>query len=284
MSLDAAFAGVAGALAVMAAWEAIAAVEGSRILAGTERLLAPLARAGREGRAPSTTERRRLALVTAAALLAGGWLLAGPLAGLVVAAGGPWLALAALRGRRRRYEAGLARGAPALARALADALAGGHSVHGAVLAAAAGGGVPGAAGVELRRAAGALAMGDPVEEVLERIRARARARPIDTIVAAIGLERRAGGDLAALLRDIADSLDESVRLEHDARSATAQARFTGLLVCGLPAGAAALAELGHPGYIAGLLGSPLSAWLAGCAALLQLGALILIRRLGRVGA
>ena len=38
-----------------------------------------------------------------------------------------------------------------------------------------------------------------------------------------------------------------MRLEGDARAATAQARFTGLLVSVLPLAAAGLAELGSPG-------------------------------------
>jgi hypothetical protein len=57
---------------------------------------------------------------------------------------------------------------------------------------------------------------------------------------------QAGGDLARLLRELARALEEAMRLEGDARTATAQARFTGLLVSVLPLAAAALAELGSP--------------------------------------
>jgi tight adherence protein B len=273
---------LAAALAVFATWDALAAVERSAASALAARLAAPLQRAGREGREPTAPERRRLALLAAGALLAGGWILGGLVPGVGLAVAGPWVAAAALRARRRRYRADVRRGAPLVARALADALAGGHSVRGAMTAAAQGGGVPGAAGAELRRAAGRLELGEPTAAVLDRLRRRARVPPFDTIVAAILVQGRAGGDLARLLRELAAALEDAMRLEADARAATAQARFTGLLISVLPLGAAALAELGSPGYLGSLLSAPLTAWLLGCAVLFQLGALVLISRIARV--
>ena len=74
-------AGLAGALGVAGAWEAIAAVEQAAVVNGLARVLSPLRAAGRAGREPSPPERRRLALVGAACLLAGGWLIAGPVGG-----------------------------------------------------------------------------------------------------------------------------------------------------------------------------------------------------------
>ena len=65
-------------------------------------------------------------------------------------------------------------------------------------------------------------------------------------------------------------------------AATAQARFTGLVVVLLPLGGAVLAELASPGFVGGLLGSFLTAWLVGLAVAMQVAAAFLIRRLGRV--
>lgn len=288
MSPAAALAGVAGACAVLATWDALATLERARLLQAATRALAPLVRAGREGREPTAPERRRLALLTAATLLGGGWLLAGPLVGALLATSAPWLTIVVVRARRRRYLAELGRGAPWVARALADALAGGHSIRGAITEAGRGGGVPGPAGRELHAAAGALALGERTPDVLERLRARAAGGPgaagraFELIVAAVLLQHRAGGDLSRLLREAAAAIEEALRLERDARTLTAQARFTGLLVAFLPIGAAALAELGSPGYLATLARSPLTAWLAGCAALFQLAALVLIQRIARV--
>jgi tight adherence protein B len=238
-------------------------------------------RVGREGRDPAVFERRRLLVAAAVAGFAVGALVAGPLAGLALGAAGPWVGLRALRARRDRHRRAVDAGAAAVAVALADALGGGHSLRGAV-GEAARGGVPGAAGRELRRLAGELALGSPTDEALEAFRARVGSQRIDTLVAACLLQRRAGGDLARLLRECARAFEDQARLLDEARAATAQARFTGVVVVLLPLGGAVLAELASPGYLRGLAGSFLTLWLGGLALVLQVVAAVLIRRLARV--
>ena len=239
-----------------------------------------LVRAGREGRAPGAAERRRLLAGGAALAFAGGTALGGPAVGLALAAGGPWAVARALRMRRDRYRRAVDAGAAAVAIALADAMGGGHSLRGALSEAASS--LSGAAGHELRRVAAELAAGARTEEALEALRARAGSERIDVLVAACLLQRRAGGDLGRLLRDCARVFEDRSRLEDEVKAATAQARFTGGLVVALPLGGAALAELASPGWLAGLMGSFLSAWLVGIALVLQIAGGILIHRLGRV--
>jgi len=93
---------------------------------------------------------------------------------------------------------------------------------------------------------------------------------------------RARGRKGQSLRGTAGALEEATRLEREARSATAQARFTALVVAALPLGAALLAELASPGYVERLVSSPLTATLAGGAIVLQLAALVLVHRLAKV--
>jgi tight adherence protein B len=114
------------------------------------------------------------------------------------------------------------------------------------------------------------------------MRSRSPSSPVGTLVAACLVQMRAGGDLAQLLRDCARTLEEQRRLEGEVSAATAQARFTGLLVVLLPVGGALLAELASPGFLAGLWGSFLTAWLVGMAVVLQVVAAVLIRRIARV--
>lgn len=273
-------AGAAAAIAVAALWEAAAAAESLAPARWLERALAPLAAVVRGGREPSTPERRRLALVGTATLVAAGWLVAGPFAALACGAGGPFAVAALLRARRRRYRAELERAAPAVARALADALGAGHSVGAALSEAVRG--ATGAAAVELTAIAGALALGTPTDAALERLRARAGCRAFDTLCAAILLQREAGGDLATLLRELASAQEQAARLVDDARAVTAQARFTGLVVGVLPAAAAALAEMARPGTLAEIAAVPIAAWMALFALMLQLAALVAIRHLSRV--
>jgi tight adherence protein B len=278
-----ALAALAGVCAVLAAWEAIGAAEEERLVQSAARWLAPALQALRAGREPTSPERRRLVLVGALSLLGAGWLLAGPWTGLALAASAPWVARAALRARRGRRRLAIAAAAPAIARALADALAGGHSVRGALAAVATGGGVPGPAGEELRAAAAELALGERTDDVLRALARRAGPGPLDTLVAAVLLQRDAGGDLAGLLRSLAGALEERARTVADARSATAQARFSALLVTGLPLAGIVLGELAAPGFVVALVAAPLPALLAAAAMGLQVVALVWVRALARVG-
>jgi tight adherence protein B len=269
----------AGVVGVAAAWELIVACSSAGPSRSIARLIAPLRRAGAAGTEPTVAERRRLALLAAVAALAAGWLIAGRAAALVLAALGPPAVAAVVRARRRRWRSRLADQAAVVARAIGDALAGGHSVRGAIAAAALDGGIAAPAAAELRDAATALELGEATEIVLERLRRRAAAPAYDTLIAAILIQRDAGGDLARLLRDLAASLEAAGRAARDARAVTAQARFTGTLVAGLPAGAAALAELAQPGTLTGLLSAPLTATMVVTALILQLAGLATIRRL-----
>jgi tight adherence protein B len=262
-------AAAAAACGVAAAWEVVALVEG----AAPRRLVAPLLAAGREG--PSAAERRRLAVVAAAALLAGGWIVLGALPGVLLGAVAPAAVGKAIAWRRARWRRDLAAGAGVAARALADALAGGHSVRGAI--GEAGDGLSGAVGEGLRAAARALALGERTDAVLERLRADARCGAWDAIVAAIALQRASGGDLARLLRDLALAIDERARSEADARAATAQARMTAWIVAGLPAGAAAIAQLADPGALDTLTATGPSTALAIAALVCEISGVLVVR-------
>lgn len=281
MSPVAALMGLAGATAVIAIWELAGTADDLIGRRRARELLRPLQAAGAVGRTPTPDERRRLAITGAVVLLAGGWLLAGPLPGLLAATAGPHLVRRLIAARRRRWRRELAGAAPLVSRALADALAGGHSIRGAV-AQAASGVVEGAAGAELATTAHALELGERTEVALEHLRRRARSREWDALVAAVLMQREAGGDLAALLRGLAGAQEEAGRAEADARAATAQARFTTRLVAALPVGAALLAELASPGLVASVAGSALGLMLLALSALLTAMALVLVGRIARV--
>jgi tight adherence protein B len=253
---------------------------GPRGLRVVSELAATVIRAGREGRDPGAAERRRLLFGGSVVAFAGGFVAFGPVVGLGLAAAGPPAVGRVLAARRRRYRAAVDAGVPEMAVAIADALSGGCSLRSAVAESA--GGLGGAAGHELRRTAAELAAGAPTDDALEATRRRARSPGMDTLVAACLLQRRAGGDLARLLRDSARALEDQARLEDEVRAATAQARFTALIVVLLPLGGALLAELASPGWFAGLWSSYLTAWLVGIALILQAVAAVLMNRMARV--
>lgn len=270
--------GLAGGLLALAAREAVLA---SPAVAAWLRLaLEPLRRAGREGYAPSTRERRRLAALGALAAIVAGWLLGGLEVALPLSVAGPALAAWAISSRRRRYRAAVERSLPEVATAVADSLAAGRSLRASLPAAAAY--LDGPPAAELARLGAELDLGAGTAEAVAAWRARMRSERVDAFAAALLSQRLAGGDLAGLLRRFAAGAAERDRVAEDARSATAQARFTGLLVVAMPTGGALFAELVQPGFLAKLLGSPAAAILLAMAAGLQTIGFVAIRRLSRV--
>jgi tight adherence protein B len=240
----------------------------------------PLRRAGREGYAPSGLERRRLAALGAAALLLSGLLIAGPGPAALAALAGPGAAAWAIARRRARYRRAVERGLPQIATAVADALAGGRSVRAALASAA--GSVEGPPAAELARLRADIELGSSTAESLGALQARLRSMRVDSFCAAVLSQQLGGGDLSGLLRRFAASAAQRDRVAADARSATAQARFTGLLVIAMPTGAALFAELIEPGFVRALVSNGASAALLAVAAAFQLGGFAAIRRLSRV--
>jgi tight adherence protein B len=278
VTLPVLIAALAGGLAALAAREALLA---SPAAAGWVRFaLEPLRRAGEEGYAPSTLERRRLTLLGTGAAIAGGWFLGGPALAVPLALAGPAAVAWAIAGRRRRYRRAVERSLPEMATAIADSLAAGRSLRASLAESVASLDGPGAS--ELSRLAGELELGAGTAEAVANWRRRMRSERVDAFAAALLSQRLAGGDLAGLLRRFAVGAAERERVAEDARSATAQARFTGLLVVAMPTGGALFAELLAPGFLGTLLASPPAAVLLGLAAALQAAGFVAIRHFSQV--
>jgi tight adherence protein B len=278
-------AAASAALGVRAAWDALGALEEAGAARRLARAVRPLSLAGRAGRQPTVPERRRLAVLGAVVLATSGWLLAGPVVALLLATMGPALAARVVAARRRRWRRALADSVPAVARGLADALAGGHTVRGALETLGtrgADGALAGPAQAELRAAARRLALGEATERVLEGLQERAQDPAWDTLVAAVLLQRDSGGDLAALLRSVAAARERARREEGEARGLTAQARATARIVAGLPFAGLALGELAAPGTLAALLADPRSRVLLVLSAMAGALAVAVVGRLARM--
>lgn len=204
-----------------------------------------------------------LALLGAGGALLGA-LLAPPACGLL------------LRARRARYAARIDAGAAELALALASSLAAGRSVRAALLAADAA--IPAPLSAELARVAVDLALGSTTDDALVALRSRTASDRIDSLAGAIALHRRSGADLARLMRELAAAFRARDAACADARSATAQARFTALLVGAIPPVAGVLTELAVPGSVSGALSfAPTALLMFAASALMLIGALLCLR-------
>lgn len=269
---------VAGALGALAAREAV--IGTPAIASWMRAALEPLSRARREGYAPSPLERRRLGLLGAAAALLLGLLTAGPGFGLPLAVAGAGAAAWAVSRGRSRYRHSIERALPEIAAAVADSLSAGRSLRASLTAASAS--LDGPAAVELARIGAELELGTPTVEALAGLRVRLHSPRVDGFAGAVLSQQLAGGDLAGLLRRFAEGAAEQDRAAQDARSATAQARFTGLLVVAMPSGAALFAELVQPGFLGQMLASPAAATMLALAGALQLAGFVAITRLAQV--
>jgi tight adherence protein B len=268
----------AGGLGAVAAREAVAATPAAA--AWLDGALEPLRRAGREGYAPSVIERRRLAVVAAIAVAGFGLLLGGVEIALPLALAGPALAGWTVARRRARYRRAVERALPEIANAVADSLSAGRSLRGSLAAASSS--LDGPPAVETARLRAELDLGAPTADALAGLRSRLGSTRVDGFAAALLSQQVAGGDLAGLLRRFAEGAAERDRAAEDARAATAQARFTGLLVVAMPGGAALFAELLEPGFIGRVLASPPATILLVLAGFLQLAGFAAMRRLARV--
>jgi tight adherence protein B len=264
-------------LAALAAREAV--LGAPRMARWVSVAVRPLSRAGREGYSPTPEEQRRLGAVVAASILAAALLLAGPGPFAVLAAAGPAGAAWAVARRRERYRRAVERSIPEISSAIADAVSGGRSVRSALLAASTS--LQGPAGAELARVRADLELGASAADALAALRSRLRSARVDVLATALLSQQGAGGDVAALMRRLGAAMAERDRVADDARAATTQARFTGLLVVALPAGATLFAELLEPGFIGQVLSDPGATMLLVAAGGLQLAGFALIRRLGR---
>lgn len=202
----------------------------------------------------SDAERRRLTLVVAATLAAAGALLAGLPLALAAAASGPLSVRWYVRRRARRYRDRVATGMPMAARAIADALTGGHTLTAAFGQAAAA--TPGPAGEELACVARLTALGEPVEAAVGTMRGRVTDPGWEALATAIVLQRDVGGDLAALLRVLAAAAEDGARAEALARAALAQARATAQLIASVPLLALLAVAVLDPAIITTMLGTP----------------------------
>ena len=271
-------AAAAGGLAAVAAREAVlAAPRAGAWLAAATR---PLARAGREGYAPSAAEQRRLGALGSGVILALVVFAFGfsPLA--AAAAAGPVAAASLVARRRERYRRAVERSIPDIAVAVADSISSGASVRMALTSAATS--LEGAPARELARVGAELELGAPTGAALDAMRGRMRSPRVDALVGALLSQQLAGGDLAGLMRRLGKASAESDRVADDARAATAQARFTGLLVVAMPAGAGLFAELLEPGFVSKVVSDPVGVVLLAVAGALQVAGFAAIRRLGRL--
>jgi tight adherence protein B len=164
--------------------------------------------------------------------------LAGPVAAVTGAVGGP-LVLTSILSRRSTVEQ--ARAEEHLQEAILALAAGtraGLSIRRAVEEAARDAGPP--LDAELTSVIDRLEVGDSLEASLTRLASRLELRDMELVVTVLSLHRRTGGDLPTMLEQVAEVVGDRVRSRREVRAITAQGRASGVILAVLPVAFVAL--------------------------------------------
>ena len=79
-----------------------------------------------------------------------------------------------------------------------------------------------------------IVMGVPLEEVLEDANKRIGSSDFELAVTAVLIQREVGGNLAQILDNISDTINERIRMRREIESVTAQGRMSAIVLLGLP--------------------------------------------------
>ena len=132
---------------------------------------------------------------------------------------------------------------------------------------------------EFRRAAAELNFGLPFREAMLNLRARVPVVDLQFLIAAILVQKETGGNLAQILDKTAHVIRERVRVAGELRIRTAQGKFTGYVLCGLPFVLFVGMNFLHPGYGRVLFEDPTGQKLVKYAAIMMVIGVIAIRKI-----
>jgi tight adherence protein B len=113
--------------------------------------------------------------------------------------------------------------------------------------------MPAPLGVELAIVIRELGLGLGIEEALGNLADRIPLKEVEIFVAAIHIQFRTGGNLSDILRTLANTVRERLRIRGEVRTLTAQAKLSSYIVSLLPIGIALAIKFINPLYFEKLL-------------------------------
>jgi tight adherence protein B len=140
---------------------------------------------------------------------------------------------------------------------------------------------PEPAGTELRRVLLEVRVGRDPGDALRALAGRMQSDDFEWVVGAIDINREVGGDLAAILDNVAETIRERQRLNRQMRALTAEGRLGGYVLTALPVFLGLVMAVVSPDYLA-RLGSGPGVVMLGFGAVMLLAGWIWIRRICRL--
>jgi tight adherence protein B len=127
---------------------------------------------------------------------------------------------------------------------------------------------------ELARALSESRISGEFEDALERVGDRIGSNEIVWLVMALRLQREVGGSLAEVMQTTADTMRERAYLRRHVRTLSAEGRFSGYILSGMPVFTAGVLFLTRPDYVRPLFTEPLGiAMLVGAGVMMLIGVL-----------
>ncbi len=133
------------------------------------------------------------------------------------------------------------------------------------------------------RARDALRTGATTQQALAELQGDAAPRELAFVSVALRVQHASGGSMQHVLAAAADALSDELELKRSIRVQTAQARLSSKVVVGVTLGLVAVLSLATKGFLDPFFQSPLGLALLACAVCMQVGGIVMVRRLLRVG-
>ena len=163
---------------------------------------------------------------------------------------------------------------------LRSALSSGHTLLKGVQMAAEN--APEPMATELRGVVDQIQLGTGLPDALENLHRRVPEESLGFLVAAVRVQAEVGSGISEILDRVTDTIRDRQRLQMEIKSLTAQARMSGMIVSGLPFALLALFTLIRPSYTYPLFHDPLGIKMLEAAVVLDVVALMFIRRMVQV--
>lgn len=124
--------------------------------------------------------------------------------------------------------------------------------------------------------------GVPIDKALNNLTERVRCEELDLIVSAILIQREVGGNLSAILDNVAETIRDRLKVKAEIKVITATGRMSGYVIGFLPLGILLILTLISPDYIAAFFETEAGTWMLAAAVSLEVFGFLLIRKIVNV--
>lgn len=124
-----------------------------------------------------------------------------------------------------------------------------------------------------------MSMGITLEDALEDMNQRVNSSDFELVVTAVLIQREVGGNLAQILDNISDTINERIRMKREILALTAQGRFSAVVLVALPFVAAAIMYFLNRNQFMMFIEEPMGRMAIGAAIVMEILGYIVIQRI-----